>query len=132
MVDPQDDMKKIEKNKGTMFDEAYKCIFGPEAYAAFSNWSNADSALPSCRLLWFKGYAGTGKTMLLMGIIRELSSHSATLAPKVSHFSLSRHSQGSEQRNGHLEISDLAVPYIATASHLSPTIKARECRCFPF
>ncbi|EFY86801.1 wd-repeat protein [Metarhizium acridum CQMa 102] len=80
-------MKKIEKNKETLLNEAYKWIFDSKAYQAFTNWSNTGSTLlPSCRLLWIKGHAGTGKTMLLMGIIRELSSHSATLAPKVSHF----------------------------------------------
>ncbi|KAL2192580.1 hypothetical protein P885DRAFT_47293, partial [Corynascus similis CBS 632.67] len=38
------------------------------------------------RLLWIKGHAGTGKTMLLMGIIRELSSQPAKLVPCVSYF----------------------------------------------
>jgi hypothetical protein len=86
VVDPQDDMKKIEQNKDALLDEAYKWILDTEAYAAFTNWSENGSALPSCRLLWVKGHAGTGKTMLIMGIIRELSSRSAQLAPCVSHF----------------------------------------------
>ncbi|KAK4233119.1 vegetative incompatibility protein HET-E-1 [Achaetomium macrosporum] len=86
VVDPQDDMKKIEQNKDALLDEAYKWILDTEAYAAFTHWSENGSALPSCRLLWVKGHAGTGKTMLLMGIIRELSSRSANLAPCVSHF----------------------------------------------
>ncbi|KAL2133700.1 hypothetical protein VTI74DRAFT_1876 [Chaetomium olivicolor] len=86
VVDPQDDMKKIERNKDALLDEAYKWILDTEAYAAFTDWSDDDSAQPSCRLLWVKGHAGTGKTMLLMGVIRELSSRSAKLAPCVSHF----------------------------------------------
>ncbi|KAL6830725.1 WD40-repeat-containing domain protein [Trichoderma sp. SZMC 28015] len=86
VVDPQDDMKKIEKNKDTLLSEANNWIFQMEEYQAFTNWNDAGSMLPSCRLLWIKGHAGTGKTMLLMGIIRKLLSHSAIFAPKVSHF----------------------------------------------
>ncbi|KAL5088777.1 hypothetical protein Trisim1_006192 [Trichoderma cf. simile WF8] len=86
VVDPQDDMKKIEKNKDTLLSEANNWIFQMEEYQAFTNWNDTGSMLPSCRLLWIKGHAGTGKTMLLMGIIRELLSHSAAFAPKVSHF----------------------------------------------
>ncbi|KAK4245655.1 vegetative incompatibility protein HET-E-1 [Corynascus novoguineensis] len=85
VVDPQDDMKNIERKKDDLLDEAYEWILDTREYAAFTNWYD-DGSLPSCRLLWIKGHAGTGKTMLLMGIIRELSSKSAKLAPYVSHF----------------------------------------------
>ncbi|KAF8848069.1 hypothetical protein BDZ45DRAFT_297860 [Acephala macrosclerotiorum] len=70
VVDPQVDMEKIEKNKDKLLDGAYKWILDTKEYAAFTNWS----------------HAGTGKTMLLIGVIRELSSQSAKLAPSVSHF----------------------------------------------
>jgi hypothetical protein len=36
--------------------------------------------------LWIKGHAGTGKTMLLIGIIRELSGQPAKLTPDLSYF----------------------------------------------
>ncbi|KAH0555896.1 hypothetical protein GP486_006161, partial [Trichoglossum hirsutum] len=85
VVDPQDDMEKIERSKDILLDGAYKWILDTNEYAAFTNW-NDGSAQPSCRLMWVKGHAGTGKTMLLMGIIRELSSQPAKLAPNVSHF----------------------------------------------
>ncbi|KAM0520629.1 hypothetical protein ACHAPE_003026 [Trichoderma viride] len=86
VVDPQDDMKKIERNKDTLLSEANEWIFQMEEYQAFTDWSNTDTAPPLCRLLWIKGNAGTGKTMLLMSIIRELLNQSATLTPKVSYF----------------------------------------------
>ncbi|RYP37177.1 hypothetical protein DL768_010894 [Monosporascus sp. mg162] len=86
VVDPQDDMEKIQRNKDMLLDEGYNWILNTKEYVAFTDWSSGGSALPSCRLMWIKGHAGTGKTMLLMGIIRELSSQPATLAPKVSHF----------------------------------------------
>ncbi len=86
VVDPQDDMEKIEKNKDMLLGKAYKWVLDMDEYARFTNWSTAGSTLPPCRLMWVKGDAGTGKTMLLMGMIRELSSQPATLAPHVSHF----------------------------------------------
>ncbi|KAH8587313.1 hypothetical protein B0O99DRAFT_642038 [Bisporella sp. PMI_857] len=86
VVDPQDDMEKIEKNKDKLLDGAYKWILDTKGYAAFTNWSKDVCNQQSRRLMWIKGHAGTGKTMLLIGVIRELSSQSAKLAPSVSHF----------------------------------------------
>jgi hypothetical protein len=85
VVDPRVDMKKIEDKKDKLLDDAYKWILGTEEYAALTNWSDDEPGLLPCRLLWIKGQAGTGKTMLLIGIIRELSRPSM-LAPNVSHF----------------------------------------------
>ncbi|KAH6854663.1 hypothetical protein B0I37DRAFT_362728 [Chaetomium sp. MPI-CAGE-AT-0009] len=93
VVDPQDDMEKIEQKKDVLLHEAYKWILDTEAYATFTDWNHDDAAPPPCRLLWVKGHAGTGKTMLLMGIIRHLLSRPAGLAPYVSHFFC----QGTEQ-----------------------------------
>lgn len=86
VVDPHDDMEKIETKKDTLLEGAYKWILDTEEYTAFTNWSNSDSTLPACRLMWVKGHAGTGKTMLLMGIIRELSSQPAARTPTLSYF----------------------------------------------
>jgi len=86
VVDPQDDMEKIENKKDALLDGAYKWILNSKEYAAFTNWSNDASGQSSCQLMWVKGHAGTGKTMLLIGIIRELSTQPAKLAPNVSHF----------------------------------------------
>lgn len=86
VVDPQDDMKKIEKKKDKLLNEAYKWVLDTKEYAALTDWNHDVPGQPSRRLLWIKGPAGTGKTMLLIGIIRELSSHRAKLAPDLSHF----------------------------------------------
>lgn len=86
VVDPQDDMETIEMKKDELLDDAYKWILDTKEYAAFTNWTNNKSSLSSCRLLWVKGHAGTGKTMLLMRIIRQLSAQPAVLSPNVSHF----------------------------------------------
>jgi hypothetical protein len=86
VVDPQHDMTTIESKKDKLLDAAYNWILGTPAYKAFTNWNPEESALPPYRLLWIKGHAGTGKTMLLIGIIRELSKQLALLAPHISHF----------------------------------------------
>ena len=86
VVDPQYDMDNIEKKKDILLDDAFKWILDTKEYAAFTNWGNDESVLPPCQLLWVKGHAGTGKTMLLIGIIRELSNRPAVLTPNVSHF----------------------------------------------
>ncbi|EAQ85429.1 hypothetical protein CHGG_09443 [Chaetomium globosum CBS 148.51] len=38
------------------------------------------------RLLWIKGYAGTGETMLMIGLIRQLSHQPVALSPALSFF----------------------------------------------
>jgi hypothetical protein len=86
VVDPQDDIETIEMKKDKFLDDAYKWILDTKEYAAFTNWSNDELPLPPRRLLWVKGHAGTGKTMLLIGIIRQLSDQPAVLSPNVSHF----------------------------------------------
>ncbi|KAI0543597.1 WD40-repeat-containing domain protein [Xylaria curta] len=74
IIDPQDDMTKIENEKERLCYNAYEWIFHTTQYAAFVNWENDQLAVSPCQLLWIKGHAGTGKTMLLIGIIRELES----------------------------------------------------------
>lgn len=86
VVDPQDDMEKIQRNKDMLLDEAYKWVLNTEEYAASTNWGHDGSGQSSCRLMWVKGHAGTGKTMLLIGIIRKLSNQPAKLAPSLTHF----------------------------------------------
>ncbi|KND89309.1 Vegetative incompatibility protein HET-E-1, partial [Tolypocladium ophioglossoides CBS 100239] len=84
VVNPQDHMARIEDEKDKLLYEVYEWMLHTESYAAFTSWDQPD--LPLCRLLWIKGTAGTGKTMLMMGIIRELLDQSAALAPSLSYF----------------------------------------------
>ncbi|KAL7914489.1 WD40 repeat-like protein [Trichoderma velutinum] len=85
VVDPRDDMKKIENKKDTLLTDAYEWVLGTEQYMRFTQW-NAPLDHSSCRLLWIKGHAGTGKTMLLMGIIRSLEKQQDFSAPGISCF----------------------------------------------
>ncbi|UKZ96625.1 uncharacterized protein TrAFT101_011403 [Trichoderma asperellum] len=86
VADPSYDMERIENKKDKLLDDAFRWILGTTQFAAFTNWANDEPDLPPCQLLWIKGPAGTGKTMLLIGIVRELINHSAALAPNVSYF----------------------------------------------
>ncbi|KAL7917745.1 hypothetical protein ACQKWADRAFT_317118 [Trichoderma austrokoningii] len=83
VIDPQDDMNTIERKKDVLLDGACEWIFHREEYAAFTNWDESNSPR---RLLWVKGPAGTGKTMLLISIIRELESQPSLLAPNLLYF----------------------------------------------
>ncbi len=86
VVDPQDDMQRIEEQKDQLLDDAYKWILLTPEYAAFTNWDDSGSDRPPRRLLWIKGHAGTGKTMLIIGLIRQLSHQPVSLAPALSFF----------------------------------------------
>lgn len=85
VVDPRDDMKKIENKKDTLLLEAYEWVLGTEQYMRFTQWDGPIDH-SSCQLLWIKGHAGTGKTMLLMGIIRSIEKRQDFRAPGISCF----------------------------------------------
>jgi hypothetical protein len=66
LSDPRDDKKRIEDTKGGLLEDSYRWILGN---SEFKQWQS-DQLSP---LLWIKGDPGKGKTMLLCGIINELS-----------------------------------------------------------
>ncbi|KAM3074219.1 hypothetical protein ACMFMG_002959 [Clarireedia jacksonii] len=65
-TDPRDDKRRIEETKGGLVEESYHWIL---ENSNFQQWRNS----LQMRLLWIKGDPGKGKTMLLCGIIDELS-----------------------------------------------------------
>lgn len=66
LTDPQADKKGIEQTKDKLLKESFIWILDD---TGFKNWRNNDST----RLLWIKGDPGKGKTMLMIGLIEELS-----------------------------------------------------------
>ncbi|KAF2682496.1 HET-domain-containing protein [Lentithecium fluviatile CBS 122367] len=66
LTDPRDDKKRIEETKGGLLEDSYHWIL---ENSDFQQWRKG----PQSRLLWIKGDPGKGKTMLLCGIIDELS-----------------------------------------------------------
>ena len=83
LIDPRDEIKKIEDRKDPLFKGSFAWVLGCKEYKNFINWEGSNKH----RLLWIKGDAGKGKTMLLLGIIRELERlNSNPDSPNLSYF----------------------------------------------
>ncbi|CAI0652069.1 unnamed protein product [Colletotrichum noveboracense] len=67
ITDPRDDKDRIEHTKGGLFRDSYRWIL--ENFD-FQEWRNGSER----RLLWVRGDPGKGKTMLLCGLINELTN----------------------------------------------------------
>src|SRR3954453_21911840 len=75
LTDPVADMERIERSKDLLLTDAYGWFLN---HRNFSDWRDGETT----RLLWIKGNPGKGKTMLLIGVIKELNSlgHSGILS----------------------------------------------------
>ncbi|KAF2729836.1 HET-domain-containing protein [Polyplosphaeria fusca] len=73
LTDPRDDKRRIENTKGGLLEDSYCWVL---ENADFQRWRNSSQS----RLLWVKGDPGKGKTMLLCGIINDLSKSVAKAA----------------------------------------------------
>jgi NACHT domain len=83
LIDPRDEIKTIEDRKDPLFKGSYAWIFDCKEYKKFMNWEDGNKH----RLLWIKGDAGKGKTMLLLGVIRELEQLKLNpYSPSLSYF----------------------------------------------
>ena len=65
-TDPREDKKRIQESKGGLLQDSYRWIF---KHVDYRKWRNNEGD----RVLWIKGDPGKGKTMLLCGIIDEMS-----------------------------------------------------------
>jgi Cdc6-like AAA superfamily ATPase len=72
LTNPRDDKERIKDTKGGLLEGSYKWILDQPD---FQRWRNDNKS----RLLWIKGDPGTGKTMLLIGIVDELERQLARL-----------------------------------------------------
>lgn len=79
LSDPSDDKKRIEQTKGGLLQESCTWVLDNLEY---QQWRDSGDS----RLLWIKGDPGKGKTMLLCGIIDELSNQSNQSGYGVSYF----------------------------------------------
>ena len=77
-TDPDDVMDCLQGRKDEILDAAFCWILATDQYSDFVSWRTAER----CRMLWVRGPAGTGKTMLVMGVVKELRRHH----PRVLHF----------------------------------------------
>lgn len=65
VVDPQTEMETIQGKIDKLLPAAYEWILDTPEYREFTNWRNPEL----CQVLWLHGPAGTGKSMLVIGII---------------------------------------------------------------
>lgn len=79
VTNPYDDKDRIESDKGGLLKNSYRWILD---HVDFKQWQND----PKTRLLWIKGDPGKGKTMLLCGIINELSASTNGKTTTISFF----------------------------------------------
>ncbi|KAL7797848.1 quinon protein alcohol dehydrogenase-like superfamily [Trichoderma afarasin] len=66
-TDPRDDKARIEQSKGYLLRSSYQWVL---ENAAYQQWLHTEDT----QVLWIKGDPGKGKTMLLCGIIDELTA----------------------------------------------------------
>ncbi|KAN0073185.1 hypothetical protein V8E54_008405 [Elaphomyces granulatus] len=65
LTDPRNEKIRIERTKGGLLSDSFRWILGN---SEFQGWREDKQS----QLLWIKGDAGKGKTMLMIGIIDEL------------------------------------------------------------
>jgi nucleoside-triphosphatase THEP1 len=71
-MNPRDDKDRIEETKGGLFKDSYVWVL---ENAEFKEWRHSEEF----RLLWVKGDPGKGKTMLLCGIIDQLTRSTTSI-----------------------------------------------------
>lgn len=81
VIDPENIMEWLESKKDKLLDAAFQWVLEDPGFVGFTDWENDDN-----RLLWINGPAGTGKTMLIIGIIRHFCKQSAVFAPSLAYF----------------------------------------------
>jgi hypothetical protein len=69
VTDMTAEIESLQKRKDHLLADSYKWILDNKDYQDFTDWHQGNTK----RLLWIKGDAGKGKTMLLIGIIQELT-----------------------------------------------------------
>ncbi|KAL2862490.1 WD40-repeat-containing domain protein [Aspergillus lucknowensis] len=68
VTDPRLDKKRIEDSEDHLLKDSYAWILNDRAFLSWRD--NHDT-----RLLWIKGDPGKGKTMMMIGLVNELSKH---------------------------------------------------------
>lgn len=84
VTDMTAEIESLQNRKDHLLLDSYKWILNNEHYQEFTEWHHGNTK----RLLWIKGDAGKGKTMLLIGIIQELTAQLDTYfdKPHLSYF----------------------------------------------
>jgi hypothetical protein len=113
---PDDDLRRIEATKGGLLDDSFRWILDN---AQYKGWFNN----PGSQLLWIKGDAGKGKTMLMIGIVRELQREIQQSSDMLAYFLC----QGTDQRinNATAALKGLIYMLITQRPHLLSHLRRR-------
>jgi hypothetical protein len=74
VTDMTAEIESLQERKDYLLADSYKWILDNQGYKDFSDWHHGNTK----RLLWIKGDAGKGKTMLLIGIVTKLTAELET------------------------------------------------------
>ncbi|CAI7665252.1 unnamed protein product [Penicillium glandicola] len=69
--DMTNEIQNIQQERGKLQEACYKWIIHTQEYKSLVDWHQDQKA----RLVWIRGDAGKGKTMLLIGLVNELNTH---------------------------------------------------------
>ncbi|KAJ5629800.1 WD40 repeat-like protein [Penicillium herquei] len=69
--DMANEIQNIQRDRGDLLEACYKWIIYTKEYNSLVDWQQDSKT----GLLWIRGDAGKGKTMLLIGIVNELKTH---------------------------------------------------------
>lgn len=126
VTNPQDDMARIERKKGGLLNDVFRWILDTPQYTAVTD-ANPGSSDSSSRVLWIKGHAGMGKTMLMIGIIRELSDQILNTAPSVAYY-FCQGTDESAQNSGTAVLRALIWMLLAQQPHLMTHLRSEHER----
>ena len=74
VTDMAAEIRSLQQRKDCVLEDSYKWILSNPQYRDFMDWQRGNTR----RLLWIKGDAGKGKTMLLIGIVTSLTAELET------------------------------------------------------
>ncbi|KAH8200762.1 hypothetical protein TruAng_005079 [Truncatella angustata] len=77
-TDPTLDKDRIERTKGGVYEQSSRWIL---AHSSYRQWRHEET-----KLLWIKGGAGKGKTMLLVAVTKELRPYTKLARPGADSF----------------------------------------------
>lgn len=97
LVDPETEMDYLAEKRGGLYNEMCEWVLSHPKYTTFTAWDDntPDAHFTTCddntsdrhsRLLWMQGPGGTGKTMVMISIVRNLLEQRKVLWPNLAYF----------------------------------------------
>ena len=127
VVFPGDIMGRIERKIGGLLNDAFSWIFDAPQYISLTDETPNEARLHS-QLLWIKGTPGMGKTMLVIGIIHDLSNQLADLAPPSLSYYFCQGTDDQARNNATSILRSLIWMLLAQQPNLMEYLRAEHLR----